>query len=135
MKRQAAVPKQVAIEWPSLTRIAREASARSHVPYSRVGSGAAVLAGSGRSYAGCKVENSSLGLALCAERGAIAEAVAAGERQIVATLIVVAGKPLPPCGACRQVLAEFGAPAMPIVVIGGRAARKAYTLGHLLPVK
>ena len=135
MKRRAAVAGKAAIGWPSLTRKARAVFPRSYVPYSRRPSGAAVLADSGRAYAGCRVENHSLGLTIAATCGAVAQAVAAGERQIVAALVVVAGRPAPPRGECLQALSEFGSPAMPISVVGRRGARRVYTLGNLLPTR
>jgi cytidine deaminase len=100
-----------------LEKCARSASARAYAPYSRFPVGAAVLGGSGKVYAGCNVENASYGLCNCAERTAIFSAVAAGERSIRA-VTVYTPTPLPtaPCGACRQVIHEFGPDALVISV-------------------
>ena len=100
-----------------LEKCARSASALAYAPYSRFPVGAAVLGGSGKVYAGCNVENASYGLCNCAERTAIFSAVAAGERSIRA-VTVYTPTPLPtaPCGACRQVIHEFGPDALVISV-------------------
>ncbi|WP_420128395.1 cytidine deaminase [Longimicrobium sp.] len=96
---------------------AREVRANAYAPYSRFQVGAALLAADGRVFTGCNVENASYGLANCAERVAIGKAVSEGAREFAA--IAVTGPrdavPTAPCGACRQVLYEFG-PDMPLVI-------------------
>ncbi|HEY4990344.1 MAG TPA: cytidine deaminase [Opitutaceae bacterium] len=100
-----------------LEKAARGAAARAYAPYSKFPVGAAALGGSGRIYSGANVENASLGLCNCAERTAIFTAVAAGEQSIRA-VAVFTPTPLPtaPCGACRQVINEFGPEALVISV-------------------
>jgi cytidine deaminase len=112
---------------------ARAARRRAYAPYSRFQVGAALLAG-GRVFAGCNVENISYGLTVCAERGAVSAMVAAGVRRLEA-VAVASGTvpPTPPCGACRQVLLEFGQAATPVLLIGPGRAREETTLGALLP--
>lgn len=88
---------------------ARAAYQNAYAPYSEFYAGAAVRGGSGRIYGGCNVENASLGATICAERNAVSAAIAAGEKQITHTFVIVSAKsPVPPCGICRQFLAEFG---------------------------
>jgi cytidine deaminase len=92
----------------ALMREAVQARTRSHSPYSRFAVGAALLGASGRVYRGCNVENASFGLTCCAERTAVFHAVSEGERKFLAIAVTArAGHGAPPCGACRQVLAEF----------------------------
>ena len=116
-----------------LLAAARVAMARAWAPYSGFRVGAAVRGASGAVYAGCNVENASYPVSLCAERGAIAAAILAGETTIDAVLIVSgASDPCPPCGMCRQALAEFG-PAMEVVLAGSGDKVRECTLADLLP--
>jgi cytidine deaminase len=116
-----------------LERAARQAARKSYSPYSRFKVGAAVLAGSGEIYAGCNVENASYGLCNCAERTAIFAAIAAGERKITAVAVhTPTPEPTLPCGACRQVIHEFGPEAVVICTGKGRS-RIETTLHTLLP--
>ena len=94
-------------ESEALVKAAKSAMEHAYAPYSNFKVGAAVLAKSGRMYSGCNVENASYGLSVCAERTAVFNAVCAGEREITAVAIAAPGEPAFPCGACRQVLAEF----------------------------
>lgn len=115
-----------------LIKIARKARQNAYAPYSHFAVGAALLAESGRVYTGCNIENASYGLTCCAERNAIFAAVGAGERRFK-MLAVAADSPEPvaPCGACRQVIAEFG---IPLVVMGNlKEATKTMTAEELLP--
>lgn len=115
-----------------LVDLAREARDKAYAPYSGFAVGAALLAKSGRIYSGCNVENASYGLSICAERVAIFKAVCAGEQQFEA--LAVASETLAtPCGACRQVLAEFGLDIQ-VIVAGLEEEREVYTVGDLLPV-
>ena len=100
-----------------LEQAARAAAKASYSPYSKFRVGTAVLAGSGRIYSGCNVENASYGLCNCAERTAIFTAVASGERQLRAVAVFTpTPTPTMPCGACRQVINEFGSQAIVISV-------------------
>ena len=118
-----------------LSKAAIEAAARAYAKYSAFRVGAALLAGDGTVYAGCNVENGSYGLSMCAERVALFKAVSEGRRTFQA-LAIAGGTDVPayPCGACRQVLAEFCEPTMPVycLTLDGKVARR-FTLGDLLP--
>jgi cytidine deaminase len=115
-----------------LEAAARAAAKSAYSPYSKFNVGAAVLGGSGKIYAGGNVENASYGLSICAERTAIFTAVAAGERALEA-LAVYTPTPAPtmPCGACRQVLHEFGSQAL-VMSICNSSRRLESTLPALL---
>jgi cytidine deaminase len=100
---------------PELIQAAIDIRQRAYAKYSQFLVGAAILAGDGKIYTGCNVENSSYGLTICAERAAVFNAVAAGQRQFQLLTIATAGGGTP-CGACRQVLAEFS-PDLPILLV------------------
>jgi cytidine deaminase len=113
---------------------AREALARAYAPYSGIKVGAAVLTAKGQVYSGGNVENASYGLTLCAERVAIAVAVAAeGPEMRICALVVVSDQagPLAPCGACRQVIYEFGPEAL--VIFQGEDGLDQAPITELLP--
>jgi len=96
------------MNFDALVASAREAREKAYAPYSRFQVGAALRSKSGRVFCGCNVENLSFGLTICAERAAVFAAVAAGETQFDAIAVVADSvQPVTPCGACRQVLAEF----------------------------
>ncbi len=100
-----------------LERLARKAAKKSYSPYSRFAVGAVVLASSGKTYGGANVENASFGLCNCAERTAIFTAAAAGERKIKCVVVYTPTNSVtPPCGACRQVINEFGPQARVISI-------------------
>jgi len=118
-------------EYSVLIDAAKAALKNSYSPYSRFKVGAAVLGGSGAIYKGTNVENASYGLTVCAERIAVYNAIAAGEKKIKA-VAVAAGKGFAyPCGACRQVLSEFGKDINVIIVNKNRHVIK--KLSALLP--
>lgn len=111
---------------------ARAALEHAYAPYSRYRVGACILAADGARYRGCNVENASFGLTICAERGAVMAAIAAGARSFNAIAICSQGSMPWPCGACRQVLREFAPQLIVLVEDGqGRAARA--RLDELLP--
>lgn len=114
-----------------LLALAAEAAANAYVPYSHFAVGAALRAKDGTIYTGCNVENASYGLTICAERNAVAHAVANGARRFDA-IAVVTENGVTPCGACRQVLAEFG-PDIIVVVADATGNHRVYTLRELLP--
>ncbi len=120
-------------ELDALISAAHAVAERAYCPYSRLRVGAALLDEAGRIHVGCNVENASYGLTVCAERNALARAVGEGARTFRAVVIVSSRpEPLPPCGACRQVLHEF-APHLWVVSIGPAGARDARRLDELLP--
>ena len=112
---------------------AREASTLAYAPYSRFPVGAAVLADDGRVFTAANVENASYGLTSCAERNAVFAAVSAGVRCIVAVAIYTpTAGPVSPCGACRQVIHEFGVDAVVLSCCDGEE-RGRWSIGALLP--
>jgi cytidine deaminase len=119
--------------WPELERAAKAAAAHAYCPYSRFAVGCAVLTGDGAIAGGCNVENASYGLTSCAERNAIFRAVADGATSIAALVVYTpTPSPVTPCGACRQVIAEFGPNARVRAICDGPDTIE-YTIGALLP--
>ncbi|MES2705924.1 MAG: cytidine deaminase [Verrucomicrobiota bacterium] len=115
----------------NLIAAAWEVRERAHAPYSKFAVGAALLGSDGVIYRGCNVENLSYGLTICAERGAICQAIAAGCRSFTALAVAAdTQEPISPCGACRQVLAEFG--DLPIIM-ATREKSERTTLSILFP--
>ena len=115
-----------------LVAAARSAQARAYAPYSNFRVGAALEADDGTVFSGCNVENASFGLTICAERAAIFAAVSAGARQFRRAVVVSdTDPPAAPCGACRQVLAEFGLD-LPIEGVGSGGSVR-WRLSDLLP--
>jgi cytidine deaminase len=116
-----------------LARRASEALKRAYAPYSNFRVGACAVAADGEVFSACNVENASLGLTICAERAAIFAAVAAGKRKIDKVVVVgeKADKPPLPCGACLQVMSEFGVEQVVVGTVGGPLA--SVDLAGLLP--
>jgi cytidine deaminase len=114
-----------------LVSLAAEARKKAHAPYSNFAVGAALLAKSGRVYTGCNVENASYGLSVCAERVAVFKAVSEGEQEFEA-IAVVTENGVAPCGACRQVLVEFG-DDIQVIVADTAGQRRVFALTDLLP--
>lgn len=122
------------IPWESLFQQAAKVRERAHVPYSRFPVGAAILFADGSVVTGCNVENATYGLTVCAERNAFAASVAQGKNRPVAVAIV-ADTPTacPPCGMCRQVMAEFAGPDLPVRSRNLKGEEEGYSLRELLP--
>lgn len=121
------------IDYRTLLDSAQLAREQAYAPYSRFAVGAALRTKSGRVFTGCNVENLSFGLTICAERAAVFSAIAAGEREFAALAIVADSRePVTPCGACRQVLAEF-APALPVCSANLQGAVFESSIAELLP--
>jgi cytidine deaminase len=115
-----------------LQEAAWEARKQAWCPYSGFAVGAALESDDGRWFAGCNVENASYGLTVCAERAAVSAAIAAGARRFRRIVVVAElDPPVPPCGACRQVLMEF-APEL-VVESANRTTRHTWQLRELLP--
>lgn len=117
-----------------LIEAALAARERAHAPYSGFKVGAALRAADGRIYAGCNVENAAYPEGTCAEAGAIAAMVLGGGGRIAEIVVAaVSDDPVPPCGGCRQKIAEFADPGTPVVMAGPEGERARTTLGALLP--
>lgn len=118
----------------SLKDAATRVRENAYAPYSNFKVGAAVRAASGAVYVGCNVENVAYPEGTCAEAGAIAAMVAAGDIEVT-EVYVIASSPMPvtPCGGCRQKLAEFGKPEVRVTMATTGGAEQALTLSDLLP--
>lgn len=121
-----------------LCKAAIDAMKNAYVPYSGYKVGAALLTDSKKIYSGCNIENAAYSPTVCAERVAFFNAISSGERKFDA-IAVVGGKDgvisgaFPPCGVCRQVMAEFCSPDFAILVVTGTDSYKKYSLKELLP--
>ena len=116
----------------TLIELAKQARAHAYAPYSGFAVGAAALSADGRVFLGCNIENASYGLTNCAERTAIFSAVAAGAKELAALAVVADGEqPCSPCGACRQVIAEFSIKRIILANLAGKS--RIVTAEELLP--
>jgi len=116
-----------------LVAAARAVRENAYAPASKFLVGASLLTSDDRVFVGCNVENASYGLTICAERAAICAAIAQGARKVLAVAVATdLDEPARPCGACRQVLAEFGAD-MQVLLVGRGAEVVVMTLAQLLP--
>lgn len=118
-------------EWIDIAVAALE---KAYVPYSHFPVGACLVTETEKTYQGVNIENASFGLTNCAERTAFFKAVSEGEKQF--SHLVIAGhtpEPISPCGACRQVMAEFCSPEMPVTLVGDDGVTKTMTVRELLP--
>jgi cytidine deaminase len=118
----------------TLKQTATDVREKAYAPYSNFKVGAAITGASGIVYAGCNVENVAYPEGTCAEAGAIAAMVAAGETRLT-EVYVIAGSPMPvtPCGGCRQKLAEFGAGDVVVTMATTGGVEQVMTLAELLP--
>lgn len=118
-------------EWIDIAVAALE---KAYVPYSHFPVGACLVTDTEKTYQGVNIENASFGLTNCAERTAFFKAVSEGEKQF--SHLVIAGhtpEPISPCGACRQVMAEFCSPEMPVTLVDDDGVTKTMTVRELLP--
>lgn len=118
----------------SLLDTARAVRENAHAPYSGFKVGAAIRAASGQVHAGCNVENAAYPQGTCAEAGAIAAMVAAGDTRIAEVCVIAdAPDPVPPCGGCRQKLSEFAGPDVPVTMATMDGRTLTMTMEELLP--
>ena len=118
----------------TLLEAAAEVRDRAYAPYSNFKVGAAIRAGSGRVYQGVNVENAAYPEGTCAEAGAIAAMIAGGDTRIAEVAVIAdAPRPVPPCGGCRQKLAEFGAGEVKVTLATTRGAVQETSIAELLP--
>ncbi len=118
----------------SLLNVASAVRLHAYAPYSRFKVGAAIRAASGMVYAGCNVENVAYPEGTCAEAGAIAAMVAAGETQIAEVCVIAdSPEPVPPCGGCRQKIAEFAAQDVLVTLCTTDGKSRVMTVADLLP--
>ncbi len=122
------------MDWEPLIRAASETRPRAHAPYSGFRVGSALLTSNGEIFSGCNVENRSYGATVCAERVALASAVAAGDTTPVAIVVITdTSPPSLPCGLCLQALSEFAAPELPVRLVNPAGESRELRLDELLP--
>lgn len=118
----------------ALVMAAKSAYQRAYAPYSKFHVGASALTASGNIVQGCNVENASYGLTICAERNCISHAVVNGEQAFKIIIIYTEQDKLtPPCGACRQVIAEFFAQSASVIAVNHKDQQQVWTVAELLP--
>ena len=118
----------------ALFAAAKTAQQQAYAPYSRFKVGAAILADDGKVYPGCNVENAAYPVGSCAEAGAIAAMVAAGETEITEVAVIAdSPSPVPPCGGCRQKIAEFAPPDAQVTLCTLDGQARVMTVAELLP--
>jgi len=124
------------IDKEKLISAAAKAALKAYAPYSRFRVGAAVLSDDGTVYTGVNVENRSYGLTVCAERNAVATGVASGMKKIKAVAVYSpdSDTPLPPCGACRQVITEFAGPDALVICCGNKKNMVEIPVSELYPM-
>ena len=131
------LPKNAEIDTTAKDRLVQaaiNAMAAAYAPYSKFHVGASILVPDGEVFSGCNVENAAYPEGTCAEAGAIAAMVAAGEREIAEAYVVAGSEtPVAPCGGCRQKLAEFGAGDVPVTMATLAGLEQVTTIGALLP--
>lgn len=121
-------------QWQQLLAAAKESYEKAYAPYSNFHVGAALLTSEGDVFQGCNVENASYGLTVCAERNCIANAVVAGKRSITCIVVYTEQEKLtPPCGACRQVIAEFMTQGALVYSVNHLGDEQQWTVAELLP--
>lgn len=119
---------------PDLLKAASEVRLRAHAPYSRFKVGAAILSPSGQVHIGCNVENAAYPQGTCAEAGAISAMIAAGDTQIAEILVIAdCPQPVPPCGGCRQKIAEFAGPQIKVRMYTTAGRSMTMTVAEMLP--
>ena len=117
-----------------LIKEAKAARDMAYTPYSKFNVGAALLTNDGKIYRGCNIENAAYSMANCAERTAIFKAISEGDKNFVAIAVVADTKrPVPPCGACRQVIAELCPKDMKVILTNLQGDREELTVNELLP--
>ncbi|WDE14032.1 cytidine deaminase [Thalassomonas haliotis] len=121
-------------DWQKLIASAQQGYHKAYAPYSKFHVGAAAMTEQGTIVQGCNVENASYGLTVCAERNCIAQAVIQGQQTFSAMVVYTEQEKLtPPCGACRQVIAEFFAPEAEVMAVNHLDSRQTWTVAELLP--
>ena len=121
-------------ELQALYQVATQSREKAYSPYSQVKVGAAIRTTDGKIYGGCNMENSSYGATVCAERVAIGKAISEGSKRISDVLVVTDASPgWPPCGMCRQVIAEFSDPSTRIHVTNLKSELQTFSFNELVP--